>query len=300
MKYAVLGANGQLGRDICLQLRGEVVPLTRDQADLTCADNVRRVLGDLRPNVVLNCAAFNYVDRAEAEPAAAFSVNTYGVRDLAVVCRDLDAALVHFSSDYVFGLDPSRRIPYAETDLPGPINVYGTSKIAGEYLLRSCCPKHFVIRTCGLYGVWGSGGKGGNFVETMLRMAAAGKPIRVVTDQVCTPTYTVDLASAVLALLATDQYGLYHVTNASACSWYEFAGAIFELARVQADLTPISSDDYRSVACRPRYSVLGGSAYQSLGLPAMRPWREALAAYIQERSGNSTRKRASVSTDTGG
>jgi dTDP-4-dehydrorhamnose reductase len=284
MKYAVLGVNGQLGRDLCFRLPGEVVPLTRNQVDLTRPESVRQVLGVLRPDVVLNCAAFNYVDRAEGEPGAAFAVNAFGVRDLAVVCRDFDSTLVHFSSDYVFGLDPCRRTPYAEGEPPGPLNVYGTSKVAGEYLLRVGCAKHFVIRTCGLYGVWGSGGKGGNFVETMLRAAAAGNPLRVVADQVCTPTYTVDLANAVIALLTTDRYGLYHVTNTTACSWYEFAAAIFKLADVQADLTPISSDDYKAVARRPRYSVLSTDAYETLGLPGLRPWREALAAYLDERS----------------
>jgi dTDP-4-dehydrorhamnose reductase len=290
MKYAVLGASGQLGRDLCTRLQGNVIPLTRDQADLTRPESVRLVLGELRPDVVLNCAAFNYVDRAEAEPTAAFAVNTHGVRDLAAACRDVDSTLVHFSSDYVFGLDQRRDTPYAEPDPPGPINVYGTSKVAGEYLLRSCCPKHFVIRTCGLYGVWGSGGKGSNFVETMLRLARAGKAIRVVSDQVCTPTYTVDLASAVIALLATNRYGLYHVTNTTACSWYEFARAIFDLAHVRADLTPITSDAYGAAARRPGYSVLSMGAYESLGLPKVRPWPEALAAYIQERSQQSALK----------
>jgi dTDP-4-dehydrorhamnose reductase len=283
MKYAVLGANGQLGRDLCTRLAGEVAPLTRNQIDLTRPETVRQVLADLRPEVLINCAAYNYVDRAESESGAAFVVNAHGVRELAVVCRDLDCTLVHFSSDYVFGLDANRRAPYAESDPPGPVNVYGTSKLAGEYLLRSSCPRHFVIRTCGLYGVWGSGGKGGNFVETMLRMARAGKPLRVVADQVCTPTYTVDLASAVVALLATNGYGLYHLTNSNACSWYELACAIFELAQVEADLKPITSDDYAAPARRPLYSVLSTAAYESLGLQPLRPWREALAAYLQER-----------------
>jgi dTDP-4-dehydrorhamnose reductase len=283
MKYAVLGAAGQLGRDLSMRLLGEVTPLTKDQADLTRPETVQRVLADLRPAVVINCAAFNAVDRAETEPTAAFSVNTHGVRELAVACRDLDCTLVHLSSDYVFGFDEKRRTPYTENDAPAPINVYGTSKLAGEYLLRSCYPKHFVIRTCGLYGVWRSGGKGGNFVETMLRMARAGKPVRVVADQVCTPTYTVDLANAILGLLATNRYGLYHVTNANACSWYEFARAIFEVAQVPADLAPITSQQYAAPARRPSYSVLSTAAYDRLGISRLRPWREALAAYIQER-----------------
>jgi dTDP-4-dehydrorhamnose reductase len=283
MKYVVLGANGQLGGEFCKRLSGEAAPLSRDQVDLTRPETVRRVLGDLRPEVLINCAAFNYVDRAETESTAAFAVNTHGVRELALACSAVDCSLVHFSTDYVFGQDQKRGTPYAESDPPGPVNIYGTSKLAGEYLLRAYCPNHFVIRTCGLYGAGGSGGKGGNFVETMLRLAQAGRPLRVVADQICTPTYTCDLASAVVELMATNRYGLYHLTNANACSWYEFARAIFELERVRVDPTPITSADYAAQARRPLYSVLNTGLYESLSLSPLRPWREALVAYVQER-----------------
>src|SRR5579883_2875705 len=193
MKYAVIGAAGQLGRDLCPRLKGDVFPLSRAEAELTNADLVRATLSSLKPDVVINCAAYNFVDKAEAEPAAAFDVNAWGVRNLATACRDLDCALVHFSTDYVFGLDADRGTPWTEADAPGPVSVYGLSKLAGEYQVRSICPRHFVVRTCGLYGLHGSGGKGGNFVETMLRVAGQGRPLRVVADQVCTPTWTVDL-----------------------------------------------------------------------------------------------------------
>src|SRR5262249_34562521 len=156
MKYAVLGAAGQLGRDLCPRLEGEVVALTRDQADLTRPDSLRSTLESVRPDVVVNCAAYNLVDRAESEPEAAFAVNAWGVRNLAMLCRDLDCSLVHFSSDYVFGPDEGRRAPYTAADSPGPVSIYGLSKLAGEYVVRMTCPRHFIIRTCGLYGVWGS------------------------------------------------------------------------------------------------------------------------------------------------
>jgi dTDP-4-dehydrorhamnose reductase len=283
MKYAILGAAGQLGRDLCPRLSGEVNALTRAEADLTHADQLRMVLHGLRADVVINCAAYNQVDRAESEPAAAFAVNAWGVRNLALVCRDLNCTLVHISSDYVFGLDSERRLPYVEQDPPGPLSVYGLSKLAGEYLVRALCPRHFVIRTCGLYGLWGSGGKGGNFVETMLRLAGQGKPLRVVADQICTPSYTVDIARAAIALLTTNRFGLYHITNSGACSWFEFAGAIFERAGISASLTPISSREYGASARRPNFSVLNLGAFESLGLRAPRNWREALAAYLDER-----------------
>ena len=291
MRYAVLGSAGQLGRDLSPHLPGEVIALTRPSADLTRPDALRATLTGLRPDVVLNCAAYNLVDRAEAEPDAAFAVNAWGVRTLAAVCRELGCALVHFSTDYVFGLDESRCTPYAEGDAPGPISVYGLSKLAGEYLVRALCPRHFVIRTCGLYGVWGTGGKGGNFVEVMLRGAGQGRPLEVVIDEVCTPSYTADVAAATAALVPTGRYGLYHLTNGGWCTRYDFADTIFELAGVKANLSPITRQQYRekrgAAARRPGYSVLSMGAYESLGLPPLRPWREAL-----RRTWGSGRRRA--------
>src|SRR6266852_4072209 len=137
MKFAVLGATGQLGRDLCPRLQGEVILLGRDRADLTNPALLRASLTDLHPDVVVNCAAYNFVDRAESEPEAAFAVNAWGVRTLATVCRDLNCVLAHFSTDYVFGLDSGRRTPYRETDAPGPVSVYGVSKLAGEHFVRA-------------------------------------------------------------------------------------------------------------------------------------------------------------------
>jgi dTDP-4-dehydrorhamnose reductase len=284
MLTLVLGAPGQLGRDLVPRLAGQVVPLGRADVDLTDATTVRAKLTALRPDVVVNCAAYNFVDKAEAEPAVAFAVNAWAVHDLATICRDLDATLVHFSTDYVFGLDDDRTTPYAEADAPGPVSAYGLSKLAGEYLVRSTCPKHFVVRTCGLYGVWGSGGKGGNFVETMLRLAGQGKPLRVVDDQRCTPSFTADVAAATAGLLATRAYGLYHVTNAGDCTWYALAAEAFRLAGVKADLAAITSAQFGAAARRPTYSVLSNDKLRSAGVSPPRPWTEALAAYMGERA----------------
>jgi dTDP-4-dehydrorhamnose reductase len=286
MRYAVLGAAGQLGRDLCPRLPGEVISLSRTGSptiDLARPESLRTLLEDMRPDVIINCAAYNFVDRAESEPQEAFAVNAWGVRELARLCRDHDCLLVHFSTDYVFGLDSTRRQPWTESDAPGPVSVYGLSKLAGEYLVRAICPRHLVIRTCGLYGVWGSGGKGGNFVETMLRLAGQGKPLRVVDDQICTPSYTVDVAQMTLALLKSERPGLYHVTNSGSCSWHEFARTIFELSGVSANLTPVPSREYLTPARRPAYSVLDHAGLRDLGIPSPRPWREALAAYLRER-----------------
>jgi dTDP-4-dehydrorhamnose reductase len=283
MKVAVLGAAGQLGRDLCPRLSGNVVPLDRSRADLTQPDQLKATLADLRPDVVVNCAAYNFVDKAESEPDAAFAVNCWGVRALARACHDLDAVLVHFSTDYVFGLDANRQTSLATTDAPGPVSVYGLSKLGGEYAVRAECPKHFVIRTCGLYGVWGSGGKGGNFVETMLRLAGQGKPLRVVDDQHCTPSYTADVAETAVDLLRSEKFGLYHVTNAGATTWFELAVSAVELAGLKADVTPIPSSGYPTPARRPAYSVLSPDGLSAAGVAEPRPWREALAVYMQER-----------------
>ena len=236
---------------------------------------------------VFNCAAYNFVDRAESEPAAAFAVNAAGVRDLALVCRELACVLVHFSTDYVFGLNEARQTPYTEDEAPGPVSVYGTSKLAGEYMVRTLCPKHFIIRTCGLYGHRGRGGKGDNFVQKMVRLGEEDKTLRVVADQRCTPSYTADVAALAVALVETGKYGLYHGTNAGDCTWYEFAKEIFSIRSIGASLTPVTTVDFGAVARRPHYSVLSTAALQGLGLPTVRPWQEALQEYLEDFVQNS-------------
>jgi dTDP-4-dehydrorhamnose reductase len=283
VRIAVLGSQGQLGRDLCPRLSGAVVPLTRADLDLTRPDTIAPALRALRPDVLVNCAAYNFVDQAESEPDAAFAVNAWGVRDLARACAAVGCKLVHFSSDYVFGLDTARTEPWGEDDPPGPVSVYGLTKLAGEYLLRAAQPDHLLVRTCGLYGVWGTGGKGGNFVETMLRLAGQRKPLRVVHDQRCTPSYAADVAEAVAALIRSGATGLYHVTSGGSCTWYEFAAEMFRQSGVRADLTPISSEQFGAAARRPHFSVLSNAKLASAGVPAPRQWKEALAAYLVER-----------------
>ena len=285
MKIAVLGAAGQLGRDLCPRLSalGEVVPLSRAEIDLARPDAIAAVVADLRPDVFVNCAAYNLVDKAETEPESAFAVNAWGVRELATACRTVGAKLVHFSTDYVFGLDAARTVPFSEDDAPGPVSAYGLSKLTGEFVARAAAPGNLVIRTCGLYGVWGSGGKGGNFVETMLRIAKQGKPLRVVNDQHCMPSYTADVAAATVQLLEHNATGLFHVTNSGTSTWYQLAAEIFRQAGLRADLTPITSAEFNAPAKRPPYSVLSTAKLTAHGVPALRPWTEALAAYLGER-----------------
>jgi dTDP-4-dehydrorhamnose reductase len=282
MRIAVLGSAGQLGRDLCPRLPGEVIALTRADIDLSQPVSIATALTAARPDVLVNCAAYNFVDKAEAEPEAAFAVNAWGVRALAQACAQIK--FVHFSTDYVFGLDASRSTPLTENDLPGPVSVYGLSKLAGEYLALASSPKALVIRTCGLYGVHGSGGKGGNFVETMLRVAGQGKPLRVVADQFCTPSYTVDVAEAAVGLIRADASGLFQVTNAGSMSWHDFAAEIFRLAKLQADLAPITSAQFGAAARRPPFSVMSNAKLASVGVTPPRAWQDALAAYFVERT----------------
>ncbi|MBI4514717.1 MAG: dTDP-4-dehydrorhamnose reductase [Deltaproteobacteria bacterium] len=283
MRIVVTGGNGQLAADLVplLAARHTVAPLRHSELELRDHDAVCRRLDAERPEVVINTAAFHRVDDCEREVEAAFAVNVFAVLNLARWCRDHQAQLMHFSTDYVFAGDVAAA--RGEGDLPGPLSVYGTSKLAGEYLVRQTCPRHIVIRTCGLYGHAGSSGKGGNFVETMLRLAAERKPIRVVADQILTPTATVDLAAKVAQLLETREYGLYHITNAGSCSWFEFARKIFQLAGVAAELSPTTSAAFGAPARRPAYSVLRHDQLARLGLDDLPPWDDALARYLRGR-----------------
>lgn len=284
-RVAVLGGTGQLGTDLVRVLRedaGEVVPLGHGRVECADPDSVRGALSAVRPDVVINCAAFVRVDECEDRPAEAFGTNALGALHVARTCLALGAVCVHISTDYVFnGLKGE---PYTEDDLPDPLNVYGTSKLAGEYFVRNVCPRHFVVRTSGLYGIAGSSGKGGNFVETMIRQAAEGRPIRVVCDQTLTPTYTRELARKIQELVQTDAYGLYHITNSGHCSWYEFAREIFRVLGLTPDFGPTTAAEFGRKARRPAYSVLGHNKLRALRLPPLRPWPEALGAYLRERS----------------
>ncbi|MFN4295153.1 MAG: dTDP-4-dehydrorhamnose reductase [Thermoflexales bacterium] len=294
MKILLIGANGQLGRDLMAALahhdvlgtaRGTITandsethrlsPIALDVCD---AVEVRATIAGFSPDIVINCAAYHRVDDIESDASQALAVNALAAQRLALTCRELDAALLHVSTDYVF--DGAKRAPYVETDPPNPLSAYGTSKLAGELLIRAAWRKHYIVRTCGLYGLAGASGKGGNFVNTMLRLAQEGKPIRVVNDQTCTPTFTKDLAQQIARLIETEAYGVYHITNAGACTWYEFACEAFRLAGLRPDARPITSAEFNAPARRPPYSVLENAALRALGIDQMRHWREALAEYV--------------------
>lgn len=282
-RIAVIGARGQLGTDLVPGLAGDVIALGHEDIDITDAGSVALALSTASPNFVINCAAYNLVDQAEDEPDAAYAVNALGPRNLAMYCGERDITLLHFSTDYVFGLDADRDSGFTESDAPGPTSAYGVSKLAGEYFVRSLCPRHFVVRTCGLYGNQGTSGKG-NFVKTMLRLGAERDQLSVVQDQRCTPTYTPDLSAAISALIATDEFGLYHATNSGDTTWYDLACEIFRLASLNVDVRPITTEEFGAKAARPSYSVLDCTKLEQVTGKSLPKWQDALARYVSDLS----------------
>ncbi|NQT18664.1 MAG: dTDP-4-dehydrorhamnose reductase [Planctomycetes bacterium] len=284
MRVVIIGSNGQLAQDLhpALQQNGhEVIGLTHAQIEVAELDSVRDALTPARADVVINTSAYHKVDVVEEDPDRAFAVNATGARNVAVACRELNAALVHLSTDYVFS--GRKGSPYVEGDAVDPVNLYGVSKAAGEMAVRYLWPRHWIVRTSGLYGVAGSSGKGGNFVELMLRLAHEGKPIRVVNDQTLTPTSTRSLARQISSLIETGAHGTYHATCQGACTWYDFTIEIFAASGLKADLSTQTTAESGAEATRPAWSVLANAALQSIELDLMPNWQDALREYLRER-----------------
>ena len=285
MKVVVLGAAGQLGSDLVAHMQAtdtECIALTRNELDVTRADDVRSTLAAHAPDVVINTTAFHLVDLCEDEPEQTLLVNAGGARNVGVACRDIDAACVYISTDYVF--DGTQNTPYVETDAPNPLSVYGVGKLSAELMTRATLDRHFVVRTTGLYGLSPARtGKGGNFVDTVLRFISSGKPMKIVSDQFLTPTATVDLAAKLVELIQTDHYGLYHMTNTDSCSWFEFAQMINQLSGLGGDIGSTTSHEFGAKAHRPPYSVLDNQHMRDIGIAEMRSWQEALAEHMKAR-----------------
>lgn len=285
MKVAVIGANGQLGTDVVRafeKLGDEVIRLTHAEIELSAADSVTSSLVPARPDIIVNTAAMHHVENCEERPDRAFAVNAVGVRNLANVASDLGAVLVHVSTDYVF--DGGKRDPYVESDLPRPLNVYGTSKLAGEYFARTIAPRHFVLRTSALYGAQPCRAKGGrNFIDLMMKLANERGKVRVVDSETVTPTATPELAAQIVRLSRTDAYGLYHATAEGSCSWFEFAREIFSLAGLRVTLEVAAPDEFPAKVPRPSYSVLENLRLNSQGLSVFRPWQAGLRSYLEAK-----------------
>ncbi|MEI6913508.1 MAG: dTDP-4-dehydrorhamnose reductase [Armatimonadota bacterium] len=280
MKIMVTGAAGMLGQDLVSSLRddevlpvdiaGDTIPL-----DITDLRAVTEMVEKTKPDIVLHLAAYTNVDGCSTDPEIAWIVNAAGTWNLAAACQQTDAAMLYISTDFVF--DGSKQTPYDEFDSPDPISVYGRTKYAGELFVQRMVRKHYIVRTAWLYGPLGK-----SFPGTMIRMAGEGKPIRVVGDQVGSPTYTVDLAETVSRIIRQPLHGIYHVTNSGECSWFDFAKAAVEDYGVpDAQISAITSDEWPTPTKRPAYSVMEHRSLILAGLPAMRPWREALQDFLK-------------------
>ncbi|MFH1542542.1 MAG: dTDP-4-dehydrorhamnose reductase [bacterium] len=283
MTILIIGADGQLGTDLCKVIpQDEQIPLTIKDIDITNTEQSAEVLANYSPDIVINTAAYNDVDKSEEMKEVAFSLNAEAPLSLAKICRQIGATLVHISTDYVF--DGKKGSPYVESDQPNPLSVYGASKLAGEMNVAASINEHFIVRTTGLYGVAGCLGKGGgNFVDGMVERAKVRPELAVVTDEIVSPTYSLDLAGAINRLIRTKKYGLYHIVNHGYCSWYDFAVKIFQLLGQSVVVTKTTAANFPAVAKRPAFSAMQNEHLARIGLDNMRPWPEALKAYLQEK-----------------
>jgi dTDP-4-dehydrorhamnose reductase len=283
-KAAVFGCSGQLGVELVRELRErgyEVTGWERAAVDITDGQKVERVLANLDPQVVFNAAAYNQVDVAEKEPQAAYVANALGVRNLALACRQTDAQLVHFSTDYVF--DGTSNRPYVEDDPTHPLGAYAVSKLAGELYAQAYLDRLLIVRTCGVFGPAGLKTNRGNFVELMLRLASGGQPIRVVEDHIASPTYAPLLAARTIDLAEKNLRGVFHIGGGLPISWFNFSKLIFETAGLKPSLQPTNEREYRTAARRPKYSALSNEKMERAGLTPMPPLAVCLGTYLAAR-----------------
>ncbi len=284
-RIVVFGSSGQLGVELCAELvrRGyEVRGFERKALDICDGEKVERALAEFDPWAVFNAAAYNQVDVAEREPLAAYEANALGVRNIALGCRQNDARLVHFSTDYVF--DGRLGRPYVETDPTHPLGAYAVSKLAGELYIQAYLQRPVIVRTSGVFGSGGLRTARGNFPELMLRLAREGKPIRVVEDHIASPTYAPALASRSIDLLERDLEGIFHIGGGQPISWFEFAKLIFEKAGVAANLTATDEREYRTAANRPRFSALENARLRAHEIASMPALAEAVGEYFAARN----------------
>ncbi|MCG2791893.1 MAG: dTDP-4-dehydrorhamnose reductase [Actinomycetia bacterium] len=286
VRIALIGVDGQLGTDINIYFKEKGIELAGlvglkdiDVCDYKMSDSI---LKSINPDLVINTAAFHDVDLCEDEVLSAFKVNVMGVKNLAMICKEIDVPLMHFSTDYIF--DGKKKKPYIEDDCARPLSLYGISKLAGEQVMQYILDKYYIIRLCGLYGHAGCVGKRSiNFVEQMIKLSENKKEIKVVNDQIVTPTSTMDVAKKLFELIQTEEYGIYHMTNTGSCSWYEFTCEILKLMKSSVRVLPTTTDQFGAKARRPKYSVLDNSNLRKIGLADLRNWKEALKDYIESR-----------------
>ncbi len=283
-KAVVFGNLGQLGVELTRELTGrgyEVFGSDRPQLDIAQCELVEQHLAQVDPEVVFNAAAYNQVDVAEQEPLAAFLVNALAVRNIAIACRQVNARLVHYSTDYVF--DGAAGRAYTEEDATHPLGAYGVSKLSGELYAQAYLDAPLIIRTSGVFGPGGMHTARGNFVEIMMRLAGGGKPIRVLEDHFATPAYAPFLAARSVDLVERGEHGTFHVGGGEPVSWFNYARLIFKVAGVSPELRPTNAREYRTAARRPKFPVLSNAKMEALGLPKMPPLEAAIRDYFERR-----------------
>lgn len=276
MKVLITGSNGMLGHDLIDVLDGkhELIKTTSKSLDITDEDKVKDYIVNENPDIVINSAAYTDVDGCETNEEIAYKVNGEGVKNLALACKVVDCPLLHISTDYVFNGENNK--PWMEDDEVGPISIYGKSKLQGEEAIESILDKFFIIRTSWLYGI-----NGGNFPKTMLELAKTHDTLTVVTDEIGTPTYTLDLAQAIAELIETEYYGIYHITNSDYCSWFDFAKYIFQVKNINVNVVPVTAEEFARPASRPHYSVLNNSNWVNNGFKPLRSYKEAIKDYLK-------------------
>lgn len=283
-KAVVFGGGGQLGVELCREFERRqwtVQRFDRRSLDITDAAPVEEAIAKADPQLVLNAAAYNQVDIAEREPLTAYQANALAVRNIAMACRQTDAQLVHYSTDYVF--DGTKGSPYLETDATHPLGAYAVSKLAGELYAQAYLESPLIIRTSGVFGPGGMFTPRGNFVELMLRLGQKSEPIRVVEDHVASPSYAPAMASRTADLVERNIRGLFHMGGGEAISWYRYAKLIFELAGLSPALQPTDEREYRTPARRPKFSALSNRKLEEAGIAPMPPLREAVREYMNAR-----------------
>jgi dTDP-4-dehydrorhamnose reductase len=283
LRVVIIGSTGQLGQDLARVFNEDAAGFTHQDLDVTDEASVTAAIRSTEPDWVLNTAAFHRVDDCEANPTLTFAVNAVGALNVARAAADAGSGVVFYSTDYVFGgQDRERDHPYEEGDSPRPLSVYGASKVAGEQLVMQANLRHLVVRSAGLYGT-ATSRKGWTFPELMINKARTEGVIRVVIDQVLSPTFTADLAQKTKELIEHDAVGLFHLTNAGECSWFDFAQESLDMAGVQAKMESISTAQLQQRARRPSYSALTSARLEKLGLEPMRSWRDALSDYLRAK-----------------
>lgn len=277
MKIIVAGGKGQLGLELSKQLslhsKYEVISTDRNELNILDFYQVNSFVEEIKPDVIINCAAHTAVDLCETDVENAYKINALGARNLAMCCEKIGAKFVQVSTDYVFDGRGTR--PYREDDITCPNSIYGTSKLLGEQFTKEFCSKYFIIRTAWLYG------DGNNFVKTMLKLSETNNELNVVDDQIGSPTSTVDLAKAIINLINTEYYGTYHGTCEGQCSWYEFAKKIFEIKNIEITVNPVTSEQFKRPAPRPAYSVLDNFMLKLVDLNTFRKWEDSLEEYLK-------------------